>query len=190
MQVQSRTGERRTRRTAGFALIDVMIAGVVLTIAVVGTSGAMLSGLALQRTESESSIARQAARRAIEELQGVPFEEVFRAYNATVGDNAGLTVAARGPSFAVAGLTPDPADVDGQCGRVMLPIVNAGAVETLSEAFVDADLGMPGDLNGDGVQDALDHSGDYVVLPVRVRVEWRGIAGPMRYDLATILSER
>jgi hypothetical protein len=175
---------------AGFALLDVMVAGLVLVIAVVGTSGAMLSAMALQRGESECSVARQAARRTIEELQGVPFSEVFRCYNSVAGDNAGLTVAARGPNFTVLGLTPDPADADGQCGRVMFPSTVAGGVESLLENFVDDDLGMPFDLNNDGAIDAANHAGDYVVLPVRVRVQWRGLAGPMHYDLSTILSSR
>jgi hypothetical protein len=40
---------------------------------------------------------------------------------------------------------------------------------------------MPRDLNGDGVVDALDHSVDRILLPVKVTVEWKpagSVSGP------------
>jgi type II secretory pathway pseudopilin PulG len=60
-----------------------------------------------------------------------------------------------------------------------------GVYYTLREDFVDARLGLPRDLNGDSLIDDLDHSLDYVVLPVHVRISWRGAFGPRHYDLYT-----
>ena len=51
----------------------------------------------------------------------------------------------------------------------------------------DASLGMPRDLNGDGVIDSEDHAGDYVLLPVKVRVNWRGITGDRSFEVCTVL---
>lgn len=42
----------------------------------------------------------------------------------------------------------------------------------LREDTVDPNLGMPRDLNGDGVIDGLNHASDYVILPVRIEVKW------------------
>jgi len=61
----------------------------------------------------------------------------------------------------------------------------SGTFYTLREDYVDAKLGMPRDLNGDSLIDDLDHSGDYVVLPVHVQIRWRGNFGPRVYDLYT-----
>lgn len=49
-------------------------------------------------------------------------------------------------------------------------------------------LGMPRDLDGDGVVDALDHRDDYVVLPVCVHVEWQGRLGARRHRTYTMLT--
>jgi hypothetical protein len=65
----------------------------------------------------------------------------------------------------------------------------AGGALELREDVVDAGLGMPRDLNLDGVIDALDHSGDYRILPVRVLVEWTGMSGNRTHRLETVLSE-
>ena len=120
----------------------------------------------------------------------MPFREVFACYNADPGDDLGLTIAARGPNFTVVGLDVQTGDPDGFCGRVLFPSVAPGGAEELREDFVDAGLNMPRDLNGDGMVDALDHGDDYVLLPVRVRVEWRGISGPRQIELETMLSAR
>jgi hypothetical protein len=165
----------------------VMIAGLVLTVAAIGMSGALLSSMSLQRGELEIALARQAARRVVEEMRGTQFTDVFRSYNADTGDDAGISGGARGPSFDVFGLTPQAGDLDGRCGHVMFPTRLAGIDEHLVEGVNEPSLGMPLDLNRDGVIDMADHSGDYVLLPVRVRVEWRGLVGPQSYDLETIL---
>jgi hypothetical protein len=47
---------------------------------------------------------------------------------------------------------------------------------------------MPRDLNGDGVIDALNHADDYLILPVTLRLEWRGAAGNARQDYHTVLT--
>jgi hypothetical protein len=62
---------------------------------------------------------------------------------------------------------------------------NTGAV--LREDAVDAELGMPRDLDGDGTVDTDDHAGDYLVLPVRVRVTWDGVSGSRSYTICTVL---
>ncbi len=181
--------QHRNRR-GGFTLLEVLVGGVVLTLGAVGMAGAMLSSLTLQRCESDAALARVAARRVIEELTASDFTEAYALYNLSTQDDGGLSLSARGPHFAVAGLRVRPGDVDGKCGRVMFPTVVAGGVEWLREDVVDKPLGMPRDLNGDGVINGQNRAADYELLPVRVRVEWRGARGDETFDLETILCRR
>jgi hypothetical protein len=38
--------------------------------------------------------------------------------------------------------------------------------------MTDAQLGMPRDLDADGVVDDANHANDYLLLPIRIRIEW------------------
>lgn len=167
-----------------------MVAASVLVIAVSGLLGALVGATSLGRVNHETAIAQQAARRALEELQGVPFDEVYAVFNAATADDGGLSVAARGPGFDVVGLDAEDGDADGLCGEVQFPELAGAAALELREDFVDAGLGMPRDLDGSGAVDAVDHSTDYRLLPVRVRVRWRGVSGVRTLDLETILCAR
>lgn len=186
----SRRCPAAARRRGGFTLLEVMVAALVLTVAVVSSLGSMVTSYALNRTNRETSIAEDAARRILEEVRSVPFAEAFAIYNADASDDGGLTVAARGPNFAVRGLEAAANDPDGLCARVMFPSQVVGGVEQLREDVVDPELGMPQDLNGDGPVDAANHSNAYVLLPVRVRIEWRGAAGRRTLDLNSIVCLR
>lgn len=179
----------RAWRRRGFTLVEVAVSIAVLVIAASGLLGALVSSTSLGRVTHESAIAQQAARRVLEELQGVPFDEIFASYNASNLDDLGLTNPAVGSDFAVAGLDPAVDDADGLCGEVQFPAFFVGPLLQLREDFVDATLGMPADLNGDG--DMLDDAAaDYRVLPVRIRVRWRGVSGVRTFDLETVLCER
>ena len=175
---------------AGFSLVEVLIAAVILAVAITGIAGSMLSSMALNRVNRDTAVAQQAARRALEELRGVPFEEVFAVFNANPGDNPGGLVAERGPGFAVAGLDLVVGDPDGLAGRIEFPVVPVGGLQELREDVVDVGLSMPRDLDGDGAIDLLDHADDYTLLPVRAIVEWRGVTGVRRIELETMLSVR
>jgi prepilin-type N-terminal cleavage/methylation domain-containing protein len=176
---------RKHRNRAAFSLIEVMVAGVILAIAAAGIASSMVASMALSRVNRETQIAQSAAQRVIEEARGIPFNEVFATYNATNADDGGLTVAARGPSFDVRDLDVVPGDPDGRCGQVIFP--TSGPPEQLREDVVDAGLGMPRDLDYDGVIDGADHKANYTLLPIRVRVQWRGVSGVRTFDLETAL---
>lgn len=69
---------------------------------------------------------------------------------------------------------------------------SSGATETgwmLREDYVDANLGMPRDLNGDSIIDNKDHSEDYILLPVQIRVEWQGTSGRRWLDVYSMLTD-
>lgn len=167
------------------------MAVLILAIAIGGISSSMLSSMALNRVNSETALAQQAARGALEELSGVPFDEIWAVYNDEAADDGGLSVAPRGPDFAVEGLDPQAADGDLMCGRVEFPAVFGPLVQELREDVADAGLGMPRDLDGDGfVENGVNVADEYVVLPVRVLIEWRGVSGDRSVQLETMLCTR
>lgn len=180
---------RRSR--AGFSLVEVSVAMAVTVVALTALVSSMLASARLHRTSQETAIAQRAAAQVLERMQGIPFAEIFAAYNGVAADDAGLSVVAPGANFAVARLDPRVGDADGRCGEVRFPIaVAAGGLQELREDVVDAAWGMPRDLDLDGARDALDHAGNYRLLPVRIVVRWRGIDGERQLQLETVLCER
>ena len=149
-----------------------------------GTAVQLLLGVSgLLRASQERAQALVAVQNVLETLQGEVFGETFARFNATVADDPPLG-ASPGNSFAVPGLDPRPGDADGLPGEIVFP----GGGFVLLENPVDVEVGMPRDLNGDGAIDAADHSGDYRVLPVRIRVLWRGAGGDQELEIATALT--
>jgi hypothetical protein len=134
----------------------------------------------------EVAVATSEGRRMIETLHATPLEQVFALYNATDVDDPGGGVLAPGSNFAVAGLTARADDADGMIGEILFPTAPGGAV--LREDVVDASLGMPRDLDGDGLIDADDHSNDYGILPVLIRLRWTGTAGASSLEFKTVLA--
>jgi len=188
---RARSSQRGAREDcAGFTLVEVMAAAVVIAVAVLGASSAILSSAGLTRMNRDTEVARQAVRQQIEELQSVPFREVFAAYNDDLADDAGLTVPAPGPGFNVPGLTPVDGDEDGMCGRIFLPVDPLGDPWVLREDLDDEQLGLPLDLDLDGVIDGTNQAADYMLLPVRVEVRWVGLAGERSTELMTVIAER
>lgn len=190
--VANGTGGGRGRRAseAGFTIVEVMVAVTVLVIAIVGIVGSMLSAMALNRVNRETAIAQQAVRRTMEQIGGVPFRDAFALYNTDLGDDAGLSLLARGPNFVVEGLQAQDGDLDGFCGRIEFPVFDDGAgLVELREDVEDSGLGMPQDLDGVSPGPA-NVSTTYRLLPVRVLVEWRGVSGNRSIELESMLSAR
>jgi len=177
-------GTRRSQ--GGFSLIEVMMAVVVLSVGTLMLSKTLMASASLSDAVRQRTIAIEAARRLLEELQDQEFSDVFARYNAAPGDDPGVAGTAPGASFAVDGLTALEDDGDGIVGEIVFPVEG-------NELREDADLttlGMPLDLDGLNGVDNADHADDYRLLPVLVRVAWRGADGPMQVELRTILAQR
>jgi len=179
----------RSSPRGGFGLVEVMISMTVLTVALLAFSQAILSALAASQAQQEQGVARDAARQMIERMQAEGFAEVFARYNATVADDPALGNLFTA-SFAVQGLQAQRADADGMVGEILFPTSGgAGGALLLREDLDDDQFGTPRDLNADGVVDALDHSGDYMLLPVVVRLSWRGRVGNSSLEFRTFLAD-
>ncbi len=188
---QRRIGRRArgTRSEGGFSLLEVTIAISVLTLALVGATGSILAGNRLQRVNRESAVAEDAVRQVLESMRGAALATTFARFNATAADNP-AGVVSPGATFAVEGLREPPENAGAPVGTIVFPAILDGGVLELREDFVDAELGMPADLNGDGAIDGADHSGDYRVLPVRVQVQWFGVSGTRTLAVETVLWNR
>jgi hypothetical protein len=186
IQSGSKGSPRRSRR-AGLTLIEIAVGCAILVTGVLAFAQAMIAIEKGQQHTREVGRATQAARQMMESIQAQAFEEAFRYYNGTPADDPGGVGTAPGKDFDVPGLTPRPDDPDGHVGEVIFP-TPPNLPGVLREDTVDAKLGMPRDLNGDGLINTLaDYSTTYVILPVRVRVQWVGPGGPGVVELRTLL---
>jgi prepilin-type N-terminal cleavage/methylation domain-containing protein len=175
MQAKERRG-----KGAGFTLLELMIAIAVLAIAIGGISRSLAATSTLSRATEERGIAIDAALSVMESLRAETAGEVYVRYNEPTLDDPAVGFSP-GRFFAVPSLTLRLGDADGFAGEIIFP----GDGAQLLENGDDDELGLPRDLDADGVVDALDHSLNYTILPVRIRVEWRGVRGFQRVELYT-----
>jgi len=169
---------------AGFTVVEVTLAAGVLVIGVLGMAASMASSLKLVEVNRETVQAHEAARQTIEAMQATTFEDIVASYNSDTADDPNGPGTAPGSQFAIPGLNAPGASV----GLIRLPIPEGA--DYLSEALVDPDLGMPRDLNGDGVITPGPMPGNYLVLPVRVETAWQGVGGVRRLGLNSLLIRR
>ncbi|HKX45377.1 MAG TPA: prepilin-type N-terminal cleavage/methylation domain-containing protein [Planctomycetota bacterium] len=186
-QTAGRPGDApRSRR--GFSLVELAIAMVILLVALLGFSKSIVSSSITSEVAHESALATEASRQVLETLRGLPFDEVYARFNTDPADDPGGANTAPGAGFAVEGLEAVEGDADGFVGEIVFPTTVTMAGLELREDVVLPALGMPRDLTGDNAVDAICHCDDYELLPVLVRLAWRGSAGPARAEFRTYLT--
>lgn len=171
------------RAREGFSLVEVLITMVVLAVGLGAALSSFLGSSALSRSSRQRDTALDAAHSVLEMIEAERFDWAFATFDADGADDP--SAFAIPAAFSVEGLDPLPGDPDGLVGEVLFP----GDGVELREDVVDKELGMPRDLNGDGAIDALNHAADYIVLPVRVRVVWKGETGEQLVELVTTVNE-
>ena len=196
------TLRNRARRARGlrrgFTMVEVAVATGVMVVGVVGMAGAVAASVKLVDANRERIAAHQAARAILEQMQDGDFGDTFAEFNADPSDDPGGAGTGRGSSFDVPGLrVSEWARNHGQGGGAAVGAGAVGGIEfptladgRLSESIDDPDLGMPRDLNGDGVISTGALTGGYLVLPVRIRVAWEGPTGPKSITLRTLMVNR
>jgi hypothetical protein len=167
-------------------MVELMIAISVILSAVFASITAMMSSAAVSQAARERMVATFAAQERLADLHAFPPAEVIAAFNDDDGDDALVVLGTvQGPHFPVAGIDVRKDDADGFEGEVLLPL---NALGELREDANNLNFGLPRDLNGDGVVDALDHRADFIVLPARVRIQWTGKSGRRSLEMETLLS--
>lgn len=163
---------RPGRARAGFTLIEVSLAIVMLIVALVAMTASNVRSQVLHRSTHERSQAHNALRAVAERIQSVSRAGVDSSLGWANYVRAAFTPGTGeiGVTFAVAGLVPLE-------GAATVGTIEVVLDETSTDATVGAALGLPRDLNGDG--DAADASvgADARVIPIVLRARWRSPTG-------------
>jgi type II secretory pathway pseudopilin PulG len=171
-------------------MIEVTMAMSLLGLGILGMGSVMLSTSTLAQINRENTLAYEAARGFAEQMQtNWPFELVFAVYNEDPEDDP-TTGQAPGSTFQIVnsayGYTQSSLSF-AATGIIRFPVDTPGE---LREDVVDHTLGMPRDLNGDGIINADSRSSDYVLLPVSIQLSWQGVTGARSLTFRTLLSRR
>lgn len=162
-----RTSRRISRmRRGGFSLVEIVLVLAVVSVASMIYAQTVASSRRLDPIAEETALAADATRVAIELIRARPVGEILAHFDADPSNDPGGAGTSPGSRFTVEGLAPTK---NGKpVGRIEFPLIDGRLAEDLEDEM----LGMPRDLSGDGVVDDLDHRADWVVLPVRVHIEW------------------
>lgn len=166
-------------------MVELMVALSIMTVCGYLLSSTITATMAHRVAEREMAVATRAIQNVFEDMRNEEFGLVYALYNDDPNDDPGGTGTAPGRNFLVDGLAPLAGDPDGFVGAVVMPSPSGA----LREDVEDAELSLPRDLNGDAKIDDGDHASDYIVMPVRVVVEWNGYAGPRRLEMFTMLAD-
>jgi type II secretory pathway pseudopilin PulG len=171
-------------------IIELMVASTILLLALLSFTKVIVFSTGTTEVQHDVMMAREATRQAIETIQSAEFSDIFALYNSDPTDDPEGYGTGPGDGISVDGLTPPSGTTATTVGQIVFPAIfdDAGDLQ-IREDYVDAALGMPRDLNGDGVIDSEDHSDDYQLLPVRVLVEWEGKSGTARLEVRTLLAD-
>jgi prepilin-type N-terminal cleavage/methylation domain-containing protein len=152
----------RSGRSSGFTLLEAMTALAILTVGLLGVASGFVSNSWAQEDTKESIVVMRALRRTAEEIRAAPFAEIAAMYS-----NYRFNVP----------------DVQGARGRVTVFLNEADASP---EARL---LGLPRDLDGDGVTAASNVAAGYFLLPISIEVNWAGRSGQKRKALQILLAQ-
>lgn len=174
-------------------LIELSIAMVIFTIATGMLLQLIASGQGLRETARQEWLATSIGQNVLEQMRATSFKTITACYDADPDNDPDGPGTAPGASFTIKGLSPTAADVDGMVGEVVLPLVNIGSevapIWQVREDQGEELLGLPRDLNGDAIVNGADHRLDYTILPVLVRIRWKGRYGPRELRFFSSLTE-
>lgn len=155
-----RVCQAKHQPAAGFTLVEILTAVVLLTLAFLGLAAGFLANARAYASTRDEILVSHGFRQVVETIRSAPFGDIAATYQ---------------------GLTFDVPEIGG-----------TGTVRT----FVDeteisddaATLGLPRDLDGDGVALTPDVTGSYVLLPLRIRIAWTSSDGYREKDLYLLLA--
>lgn len=184
---------KTTQSLRGMTLMEIALAMPIIMLALGMFTQMLTAGKGMRQSSRENWLASLRAQDVLESMRNQSYQDLYALYNEDPLDDPGGPGTAPGIHFSLPDLEPQTGDADGFVGRITLPSFNAGTEVApdwqLREDSNHAGLGMPRDLNGDNVIDALDHSADFTILPVEVEIRWQSRFGPRRIQVHTLFSE-
>jgi prepilin-type N-terminal cleavage/methylation domain-containing protein len=180
-------------RQGGVTLLEVTVSMAVLSVAFLALAQGLERTSRVRSTEREAVLAFQVAEHVMAEVEGTPFDQLWRRYNDDPSDDPASGAAAPGSVRALDDLTVAGEELSIPLGlleegtvMVRLPMTGSGPTAVLSELAQDEPLGCPRDLNGDGLLSPGSRAADHVLLPVEVVVQWGRSNPPQRVSLRTV----
>ncbi len=173
---------RKRRRERGLTLFEVVIALSAMAVGLLTALKCVGWSLNVERVNRESTVAIAEAKRLLGEVRGETEARLFASYDADAANDPDGAGTAPGATIPLPGLGWSGANASGSC-TVFLPFDSTGA---LREDLTIPELGLPRDLDGDGVVDSADHRADAIFIPVAVRVRWTGVQGEREIVLRSI----
>lgn len=173
----SKPPSRRTRvlgrRSArgGFTLAETALAMVILLVALLSMSAATLRMHTLRRQNRERVMATNAMRSIGERIRAVAEESLGDPTTWSQNVVAALQPGGEiGDVFNVGELRPVR-------GAQSVGSVTVVVDETSTDAALGIEMGLPRDLDGDGIASNTDVSASARLLPIIVETEWLGVSG-------------
>lgn len=195
---------RQPGSEGGFGLVDQMVATAVIGLTAMGFVGASLASRSLEQDNRALSAAVEMSRQVLGQMQSTRFSETFARFNADPADDPEGEGTASGASFIWktveflalgSGRGSSQGTGEEVCAlptemsfQIDFPVQNNLGVLELREDLNRPDLGLPRDLDGDGVITGVNVAGTYTILPVLIRTTWQSVQGPRTLTLATVLS--
>ncbi len=135
----------------------------------------------LRRSASDQQRAQGALQAIVEDLHAIAREADNDAAN-WAGDIANVYGAGGNPGnqFDVAGLDP-------WVGNPSVATVTLVTDETATDAMLNAAVGMPRDLDGDGLATNTNVTTTAALLPAIVRMQWKGTSGQQQISQVVYL---
>ena len=152
-------------------MVEVMVTSCLLVTGLLALTMTSVASFQLERTERERNQAANAMRSVMDHVNALS--------DAVLEDPQGWSTAVTdmfssgqvpGNSILVAGLQT----ADNQPAEASIMIV---VDETLTDSELGTELGMPRDLDGDGLIESNDVSGAATLLPAIISLTWKGSGG-------------
>lgn len=193
---------RRSHRSRGLTLIEIMIALSMLAIVSMALTTMLVTSMNLQRINKEMDVAMYVAQSAIDSIRAYPdFDKMYVAFNANTGDDPPVPLASvwSPPDFAA--MMRDPAGLqildEGQVS-FLFPGDGTNLLETETGPwFIDVDGNETNrSIDGNNTVNTTSVATTYEMLPVMVRVTWvrgtleTGAPDIWTYDLRTVIAKK
>ncbi len=163
---------------AGFSLLEVLIASACMAIALLAHASTVLMDHRLNESVGSRSVSLESARHFVERMRADDdWEGLYGRLLALSTVATGSTPQTYYPDF------PVPSTLGPVRVLVEVPSGIVAGVPALREDLAAPALGLPYDLNGDGVVDGASHDVDYRALPIVVRWRWTP-AGETQHEIA------
>jgi hypothetical protein len=153
-------------------MVEVGLAITILVVAIMAMSASTYRLHSLRRTNRERVLAQNALRSVAEQIQAT-------AQRLALDDPESWSVdliAELSPGGAL-GNTFVARELDPQDGEAAVGTIQVIVDETATDAALGLDLGLPRDLDGDGLADDADVTATARILPVVLRLRWSGSRG-------------